>query len=93
MKRLWAWLNRLAGRVFTAALGWRGPFGARSAKVFNEHLKQTASFLNSLAVALLGFAVVRPLFEAGQAVSVAYGLLGLAFHGVSHYVISKTKEE
>lgn len=86
-------LNDLAARVFTALLGWRGPFGGRSAKVFNEHLKQGASFLNSLAVALLGFAVVRPLFEAGQAVSLLYGALGLAFHGLAHYVISKTKEE
>jgi|GEM_PF-3996085 len=93
MRRLWAWLNRLAGRIFTAALGWRGPFGARSAKVFNEHLKQTASFLNSLAVALLGFAVVRPLFEAGQAVSVPCGAVGLAFHRLSHYVISRINEE
>lgn len=93
MKRLWAWVNRIAGRLFSAVLGWRGPFGARSAKVFNEHLKQTSSFLNSLAVALLGFAVVRPLFETGQAVSAFYAVLGLAFHGVSHYVISMTKEE
>jgi hypothetical protein len=56
----------------------------------NERTKLFASFLNALAIGLIGFAVLRPLTETPISVtvlSVWWGLAGLVLHASSHYIL------
>ena len=56
----------------------------------NERLKMFATFLNALAIGLIGIAVLRPLIETGAAsylTLAGWSFAGLALHGVSHYIL------
>lgn len=59
-------------------------------QVRNERIKLFANFLTALGIGLIGLAVIRPLVETGSynAPSVGlWSLVGLALHGVSHYIL------
>ena len=56
----------------------------------NERVKLFASFVNAVALGLIGFAILRPLVEdiANASLSTLWwGLTGLALHGFSHYIL------
>lgn len=56
----------------------------------NERTKLFASFVNAIAIGLIGFAVLRPLTENPISVTLLsawWGLAGLALHALSHYVL------
>ena len=78
-------------------MGLRRPRPHRDAiVVYNERVKLFATFLNALALGLIGFAVLRPLTgvdEGMTASSLWWGLAGLVLHGVSHYILGYLKKE
>ena len=82
-----------AQRIATWTSGPSGPFRPGAPKVFNEHLKLGASFFKSLSVAFIVVAIVRPLIDPEEAVSYLYGVTGLVFHGISHYIVFKLRDE
>lgn len=59
-------------------------------QIRNERIKLFANFLTAIGIGLIGLAVIRPLVETE---SYHYGsvgvwsLVGLALHGVSHYIL------
>lgn len=56
----------------------------------NERTKLFASFLNAVAIGLIGFAILRPLTEEPTSVSALsawWGIAGLAIHASSHYIL------
>lgn len=62
----------------------------------NERIKLVASFLNTLGLGLIGFAVIRPLTaDAGAvtALSIWWGIGGLALHALSHYILRYLRRE
>lgn len=63
---------------------------------FNERVKLFAGFLNAIALGLIGFAVLRPLTETPSNPTLAalwWGIVGLAIHGVSYYVLGRIRKE
>lgn len=62
----------------------------------NERVKLFASFVNAVALGLIGFAILRPLVEdiANASLSALWwGLTGLALHGFSHYILGLIRKE
>ena len=62
----------------------------------NERVKLFASFVNAVALGLIGFAILRPLVEdiANASLSTLWwGLTGLALHGFSHYILGLIRKE
>lgn len=54
-----------------------------------------ASFLNAIALGLIGFAVLKPLTDditKISAASVCWGLAPLAFHAISFYMLGKMRK-
>ena len=69
----------------------RDPLGIR-----NERLKLFAGFFNAVGLGLIGFALLRPLTEAGAVAGrlpYLWTLAGLACHGVAHYVLGWIMKE
>jgi hypothetical protein len=63
---------------------------------WNERVKLLAVTLNAVAIGLLGFAVLRPATEDVAMLSFTSGfwaVVGLAFHGFAHYVLSMLRKE
>ena len=58
--------------------------------IFNERVKLLAGFLSAIGLGLIGFAILRPLTEAGLVPgrSLLWGGAGLAFHAGAHYVLT-----
>ena len=64
--------------------------------VHNERVKLFAGFINAVGLGLIGFAVLRPLTDSlGNAAisSLLWGIVGLALHGISHYVLGYLRKE
>ncbi|TFL16781.1 hypothetical protein [Jannaschia formosa] len=64
--------------------------------VWNERVKLAAGFLNALGLGLIGFAVLRPATDDVALLSfgsLGWGIIGLAMHGLAHYVIGKLRKE
>jgi hypothetical protein len=59
------------------------------AMIRNERLKLFANFLNAIGLGLIAIAVLRPAIETGGDPwrIVLWFLVGLALHGVAHYVL------
>ena len=56
----------------------------------DERVKLLAGFSNAIGIGLIGFAILRPLTEdIGNAKlsTLWWGVAGLAFHGISHYIL------
>jgi hypothetical protein len=56
----------------------------------NERLKLSANSVNAVGLALVALAVLRPIVEDGSDdywVIATWALVGLALHGVSHYIL------
>jgi hypothetical protein len=62
---------------------------------YNERVKLLASFSNAIGLGLIGFAVLRPLSDPAEAgsLSVWWGMSGLAFHAVAHYILGRLRKE
>jgi len=61
----------------------------------NERIKLLAGFLNTLAIGLIAYALVRPLIDATGVTRLAWlwGVMGLAMHGLAHYVLGQLRKE
>jgi hypothetical protein len=62
----------------------------------NERVKLFANFVNAIGLGLIGFAILRPLTEdlAGMSPStLLWGVVGLALHGISHYILTLIRKE
>ena len=63
--------------------------------VWNERVKLFAGFVNAVALGLIGFAVLKPVTEDIAnltGLTVWWGIVGLAFHGVSHYIVGHMRK-
>jgi hypothetical protein len=60
--------------------------------VHNERMKLAASSINALGLALLALGALQPLVVNGAAPSPVWTLVGLALHGVSHYVLRSLRK-
>ena len=63
---------------------------------FNERIKLLAGFVNAIGLGLVGFAVLRPLTEdpgSVDSLTFVWGSIGLAMHGLSHYVLGHLMKE
>ena len=59
-------------------------------RVWNERVKLFGGFVNAIGLGLIGFAVLKPVTDDIAGVSgltLWWGLVGLALHGVLHYVL------
>ena len=64
--------------------------------VYNERVKLFATFVNALALGLLGFAVLGPATAdiAGlDGATAVWSVVGLALHVTAHYVLSLIRRE
>ncbi len=64
--------------------------------IWNERVKLFGGFVNALGLGLIGFAVLRPLTDDALPISATTGLwaaIGLALHGVSHYILGRLRKE
>ncbi|MFC3059632.1 hypothetical protein [Paenirhodobacter populi] len=65
--------------------------------IHNERMKLLAGFVNAIALGLIGFAVLRPLTDSltgGLSWAVAgWGIVGLAMHGLSHYILGNIRKQ
>lgn len=62
----------------------------------NERVKLFANFVNAIGLGLIGFAVLRPLVENIEAAGLStlwWGIVGLALHGASHYILGLMHKE
>lgn len=62
----------------------------------NERVKLGVSFINALSIGLIGFAVLRPLTDPDVSMSTqtgVWGLVGLALHGLAHYILGMLRKE
>lgn len=62
----------------------------------NERVKLLAGFVNAVALGLIGFAILRPLTESLANASFStlwWGIVGLALHGISHYILGPIRKE
>lgn len=62
----------------------------------NERVKLFAGFVNAIALGLIGFAILRPLTESlanADLSTLWWGLVGLALHGFSHYILGQLRKE
>lgn len=62
----------------------------------NERVKLFAGFLNAVELGLIGFAILRPLAESQPMALLAplwWGSVGLALHGLAHYVLGSLRRE
>lgn len=68
-----------------------------AAKRFNEHVKLLASFLNALALGVIGAGLIIPTVSGGIGLlttdSVIWILIGLALHLGAHIVLLRLKNE
>jgi hypothetical protein len=55
--------------------------------IHNERMKLVVTTANALAQALVAVATIRPLVETGAALSMWGSVMGLALHGLSHYLV------
>ncbi|WP_323765301.1 hypothetical protein [Marinovum sp.] len=64
--------------------------------IHNERVKLLASFANAIALGLIAFAILRPL-TAGtlrfDGLTAVWGSIGLAIHGLSHYILGMLRKE
>lgn len=69
---------------------------ARANLVRNERIKLVSGFVNALAIGIIGIAVFKPVAE-GAVESwwslTGWSVIGLAMHGLSHYVLGYLIEE
>ena len=68
----------------------------RALATFNERVKLFAGFLNALSLGMIGFALLRPATENFDLVglsAVAWGVIGVAIHGLAHYVLGMLKKD
>ena len=64
--------------------------------IYNERVKLFAGFINAIGLGLIGFAILRPLTESlsnAALSSLWWGLVGLASHGLSHYILGYIRKE
>ncbi|TNF22062.1 MAG: hypothetical protein EP318_05030 [Rhodobacteraceae bacterium] len=64
--------------------------------VHNERVKLLAGFSNAIALGFIGFAILRPLTDGSIAfdgLTTGWGLAGLAFHAMSHYILGMLRKE
>lgn len=65
-------------------------------RIRNERVKLIASFVNALAIGVIGMAVFRPMAD-GMVDSwwslAAWSAIGLAMHMVPHYILGYLKSE
>ena len=64
--------------------------------IYNERTKLLATSANAIGIGLIGFAVLRPLTENANSITVMslwWALAGLAFHAVSHYILGRLRKE
>ena len=64
--------------------------------VHNERVKLFSGFLNAIGLGLIGFAVLRPLTQAGgsfELMTLVWGGMGLALHGFAHYILGMLRKE
>ena len=62
----------------------------------NERVKLLANSINAVGLGLFGFAILRPLAEDITSAGLStlwWGLGGLAFHCLSHYVLGMIRRE
>lgn len=62
----------------------------------NERVKLLAGFSNAIALGFIGFAILRPLTDGSIALdglTAGWGIAGLAFHGVSHYILGMLRKD
>lgn len=64
-------------------------------KRFNEHVKLSAGFVNTLALAILGAALVIPLVSTGQlaSASVIWVAVGFSLHVLAQLVLRLLRRE
>lgn len=58
--------------------------------VRNEQVKLTASFLNSMAIGLIGLGFLRPMIENQQSdpfVFALWAVVGLLIHAIARYTL------
>ncbi|MBJ3762061.1 hypothetical protein ILP92_04790 [Maribius pontilimi] len=63
---------------------------------FNERVKMTAMFINTVALGIVGFAVLRPLTEslANWSAKTTWWLMaGLVLHAFAHYILRYLHKE
>lgn len=64
---------------------------------FNERVKLLGGFVNALGLGLIGFAILRPLTESlvsgATWAAMAWGIVGLAMHGLSHYILGNMRRK
>lgn len=63
---------------------------------YNERVKMLASTANALALALVGFALIKPAVDGTirmDGVFVLWVGLGLAFHVAAHYLLGLVERE
>ncbi|CAM4329375.1 hypothetical protein [Palleronia rufa] len=61
---------------------------------YNERVKAISTFLTSLGIGLIGFAVIRPAIEGSDTetvASVAWGGAGLVMHAIALYILRYLK--
>ncbi len=64
--------------------------------IYNERVKLIANFVNAVGLGLIGFAVLRPLTESLNNADISalwWGVVGLAMHGISHYLMGRLQKE
>ncbi|MBC7145571.1 MAG: hypothetical protein H5U24_09225 [Thioclava marina] len=64
--------------------------------IYNERQKVMATSVNAIGLALVGFAILKPVVEQNRHDPVqlmVWGIIGLALHGISHYILGNLKKE
>ena len=62
----------------------------------NERVKLFANFVNAIGLGLIGFAILRPVTESLSNANLStlwWGMVGLALHGFSHYILGQLRKE
>jgi hypothetical protein len=60
--------------------------------IHNERMKLVAASVNALGLALLALGALQPLVVSGAAPSPGWTVVGLALHGVAHYVFGRLRK-
>ncbi|KEO55378.1 hypothetical protein [Thioclava pacifica] len=64
--------------------------------IYNERQKIMATSVNAIGLALVGFAILKPVVEQSRHDPMqlaVWGIIGLALHGISHYILGNLKKE
>ncbi len=64
--------------------------------IYNERIRLLATATNAIALAIIGFGLLRPLFDEVILPVLRTGvwvLVGLALHGLAHYILGMIEKD